>query len=130
MAFIWGTATTLLFYFILEFHGHDRFSKAYVMFFVHTSTIVVFYAVTLFAPMKYVYRRPALRIYAMYQIVENSTWICVTTMIYLDVQFGYCVQMVANTVMQGLLQSLFVYYALVEDSNVSKHYVKMKICAG
>ena len=89
------------------------------MYFTHTSIIVCFFAAILFAPIKYVYRRPALRIYAIYQLVENITWICITTMLYLDVQFGFCIQMVANTIMQGLLQSLFVYYALAEDSNVS-----------
>jgi hypothetical protein len=70
--------------------------------------------------MKHVYRRPALRVYAIYQIVENITWIVVVTLVYQKVEFGYCLQLVSSVAMQGLLQSLFVYYALVEDSNVSE----------
>jgi hypothetical protein len=120
LAFLWGSFTAALYYFIFEFHGHDRFSKAYVMYFAHTSGVVVFYAITVFAPIKYVYRRPALRIYAIYQIIENTTWIGVTTLLYLDIQFGFCLQLVSTVSMQGLLQSLFIYYALVEDSNVSE----------
>jgi hypothetical protein len=120
MAIVWGGATAVLFYHILEYQNHDRFSKAYVMYFFHTSLVAVFYIVTLIAPMKHVYRRPALRVYAIYQIVENITWIVVVTLVYQKVEFGYCLQLVSSVAMQGLLQSLFVYYALVEDSNVSE----------
>jgi hypothetical protein len=45
----------------------------------------------------------------------------------MDIQFGYCLQLVALVAMQGLLQSLFVYYALAEDSNVSL-FVILFVC--
>ena len=92
------------------------------MYFCHISLVITFYMVTVFAPIELVYRRPALRVYAIYQIIENTTWIVVTTLLYNDIQFGYCLQLISSIAMQGLLQSPVVYYALAEDSNVRYAY--------
>lgn len=122
LAFSWGLITAVIFYHIFINFDRDRLFRAQLFFSAHIGAVVVFYAITVMAPISIVYRRPALKVYALYQIVENTTWLLVSTLLYFDIQFGYCVQLVTMVAMQGLLQSIFIYYALAEDSNVRVHY--------
>ena len=122
LSLLWGSFSFITYYLLFHYHDQEQDVIALSFYFIHTTLTLSFYLLILIMPLDYIYRRPALRVYSIYQVVENITWLIVTMLLYYDVEFGYCVQLVSSIMMQGLLQSFFVYYALIEDSNVSTLY--------
>lgn len=120
-----GALAFFVFYFILSNSGDhtgddDHLTqRTYLSHMIFSSLVMMFYAVTCFLPMKYLYRRPAFFQYAKYCIVECIVWVVASTLVYIENAAGYCTVLSGRIIFVGMLHPIFFVLCLAKDSEVN-----------
>jgi len=117
-AVLWGAIcfVVLLLVYRLKEKG-DRMSKLSLfgnMFFC--IFVLLFYCVITFSPVERVYRRPALKLFAMFQICDMSLWILIVVFLYMEFDVAYCIMFTTRTILEGVVEQIVVFYVLCLDS--------------
>ena len=115
-----GIFSFFTFYFIFKNTWEDdEISRdTYFAHAIFSAVIMIFYFVVLITPQKYLYRRPALKIYATYCFVENMVWIIASSLVYAENNAGYCTVLSGKIFFFSILHPFFFIWALARDSEV------------
>lgn len=124
---MWGIVSGFIFFIIFTwvfrhkqvwFEVTDPNETAYFLYVCYSSIILIFYSAMIFLPVQWVYRRPSMQFLSICQVIENSFWLIMASLVYHNHNVGYCVMVVGIVLLEGVLQPIAIFYVLVLDSEV------------
>eukprot|EP00733_Pompholyxophrys_punicea_P001457 Pompholyxophrys_punicea_v1_NODE_734_length_1379_cov_4.425982.p1 type:complete len:303 gc:universal NODE_734_length_1379_cov_4.425982:405-1313(+) len=83
---------------------------------VYQTAYLIFFLILLFAPVSFLYRRPALKNYNIYWFVFQSLSLISSILVWNEDDIGYCVYYINLWVISGVCKPFLFYYTLLRDS--------------
>ncbi len=100
------------------YYRNDNEFVYFIVMLQYNVILVALYSVTIAVPMDYIYRRPAMRYYAVIQSVYYLLWILALFLTHYGVDAGYCVAAATYLSLDGVLKPVVIFYSLSIDSQV------------
>jgi hypothetical protein len=121
---IWGLLVVAIGVTIDEverFHSHEQGGDSHVALLgrlIFYCLITLFYFIVLMSPLDWIYRRPAFRPFAWFQVFTGCGYILVAVFFLLEYELGYCFLFAVTTILDGIVFPLIVFLSLALDSEV------------
>ena len=94
----------------------DELERAFITDMVWELALLVLYLTLVLTPASVVYRRPALKLHALFWLFYRIVILVAQTLILLDIDAGYCLYVIPSWTLLGVLNPVVMYVTLLRDS--------------